>query len=72
MVSEPNLPFIVRGGGEAGLAAAISVLARDPALRRHIGDANRDKALQLFDERRMIASYRALYAGALDGEGARA
>ena len=71
MVSEPNFPFIVRGDDEVALATAISVLARDSGLRRHVGDANRDKALQLFDEKRMIETYRALYAGALDRDGAR-
>ena len=72
MVADPNLPFIVRGGDAAGLATALSVLAQDAGLRRFVGDANRDKALQLFEESKMIDAYRALYAGALNRDKARA
>ncbi len=65
MVAPANLPFIVPVGDEEGFAMAIATLAADKALRRQIGDQNRDKALQSFGEGQMIASYRALYAAAV-------
>lgn len=65
MVSEPNLPLISPAGDEAALAAALLRLGGDAALRRALGQANRDKARAEFDERGMIAAYRAVYAAAL-------
>lgn len=65
MVAPANRPFIVAAGDEAGFAAALRQLAADPALRGRIGSENRIKALQNFDERRMIEAYRALYAKAV-------
>jgi glycosyltransferase involved in cell wall biosynthesis len=65
MVAPENAPFIVTPGDEAGLAGALARLAADPALRRAVGAANRAKAQAEFDEARMIARYRALYATAM-------
>ncbi len=61
MVSGENRRFVVPG--EAALAGALAALAGDPALRRAVGEANRVKAAAQYDEKRMIASYAALYGG---------
>jgi len=65
MVSAPNRPFIVARGDEAALAQALRALADDKPLRRQIGEANRDKAREFFDFKRMVESYRDLYSSAL-------
>lgn len=65
MVAPANLRFIRPVGDEEGLADAIAQLAGDAALRRRVGDENRAKALQIFDEGAMIERYRALYADAV-------
>ncbi len=64
MVAEENRRFIVGPRDEGGLADAIEQLALDPALRETIGKANRARAIACYDEARMIAAYRALYASA--------
>ncbi|RPF70815.1 glycosyltransferase family 4 protein [Aurantiacibacter spongiae] len=63
MVASDNGPFLVDPGNERELARALTRLASDPEARRRIGRANRDKAREEFDERRMIERYRALYWG---------
>ncbi|TVV72486.1 glycosyltransferase family 4 protein [Sphingomonas solaris] len=63
MVSAENRPFVA--ADERGLGGALARLLGDAALRQAVGAANRAKALACFDEERMIADYRALYAGAL-------
>lgn len=63
MLSGANRSFIAERSAPA-LAAAIARLADNPALRREVGAANAQAAAQ-FDEERMIASYAALYAGAV-------
>ncbi len=65
MVAEPNRPFISPRGNEAALAAALERLADDPGLRQAIGQANRERALAEYDEARMVAAYRAVYAEAM-------
>jgi len=65
MVSEPNGPFITAPGDDAALAKAIATLAADDLLRRRIGDANRIRVRDEFDESVMAARYAAVYAGAL-------
>ncbi|MBM3596008.1 MAG: glycosyltransferase family 4 protein, partial [Alphaproteobacteria bacterium] len=64
MVAKENRPLISRPGDEGALAQAIETLALDEDLRERIGKANRDKALACYDEARMIAAYRRLYASA--------
>jgi glycosyltransferase involved in cell wall biosynthesis len=64
MVAEENRPFICRPGDEGALAQAIETLALDEDLRARIGKANRAKAVACYDEARMIAAYRRLYASA--------
>ena len=56
MVAEANRALI---GDD--LATALDRLARDRDLRRSLGAANREKACAEYDERRMLAEYRALY-----------
>ena len=70
IVSTDNGPYLAEAGDEAGLAAAISVLAADPALRRRVGEANRAKALAEYDESAMFNRYNALYWGVM-GRGPR-
>jgi glycosyltransferase involved in cell wall biosynthesis len=65
MVAEANRPYVVRAGDEAALAGALAALAESEALRRGIGEANRARARAEYDERTMIAAYRAVYARAL-------
>jgi len=52
-------------GDEAALAGALERLAADAALRKTIGDANRERARARFDEADMIAAYRTLYDGVM-------
>lgn len=68
MVASENGPYIVAPGNESALINALLDLADDVELRRSIGAANRAKAQAEFDEKRMIASYRRLYASALGRE----
>ena len=65
IVAEPNRAFIPRPGDDGGLAAAIYTLALDPALRRRVGEANRVRARDRFDEGKMVAAYARVYAAAL-------
>jgi glycosyltransferase involved in cell wall biosynthesis len=60
MVADPNAAF-VREPRELG--RSLARLADDPALRKHLGAANRQRAASLFDEATMIAAYRDLYWG---------
>ncbi|MFB0610913.1 glycosyltransferase [Aurantiacibacter poecillastricola] len=66
MVSSDNGPLLVEPGDEAALAKSLGRLANDPAGRERIGKANREKAREEFDERRMIERYRSLYWGLMD------
>jgi glycosyltransferase involved in cell wall biosynthesis len=72
MVSTDNGPYLTAPGDEAALAEAIGRLAGDPAARRRIGEANRNKAAAEFDEAVMIERYRALYWNLLARPGGRA
>ncbi len=54
-------------GSSAALTAAITLLLHDPALRERMGEDARRRAVERFDERRVMAdlvdAYRALGAG---------
>ncbi len=63
MVTSENRPFITVAGDEGALAEAIERLALDDELRARLGEANRIRAVECYDEGRMIAAYRALYGG---------
>jgi len=67
MVSSGNGPALVdpikSPGDEEALRKSLTRLADDPVTRKRMGQANRQKAREEFDERRMIERYRALYWG---------
>jgi glycosyltransferase involved in cell wall biosynthesis len=65
MLAEENRAFLSPAGDEAALAANLQALADDPALRGRLGQANRLRAQQEYDEAAMVATYRAVYAQAL-------
>jgi len=70
MVAEENQPFIVPVHREDLLGDALAQLAANPDMRASIGAANRAKALQIFDEKRMVTAYRTLYEEAMEERGA--
>ncbi len=60
MVSDLNRPFVV--GKDAGLlAGALLTLLDDPERARAVGDANRLRAREVYDQRLMFDAYRQLY-----------
>ena len=65
MVSDDNKPLIVDRDDEAAFAAALDSLADRDDLRRAIGEANLEKALAEYDEKKMIAAYARLYGEAI-------
>ena len=65
IVDPENARFITPAGDEAALAAAITALAADEALRRRIGGANQARARREFDEAAMAQRYSAVYGAAL-------
>lgn len=65
MLAEANRPFLAPPQDEGALAGALAALAGDPGLRSRLGAANRARARAEFDEKRMIAAYRGVYAGAM-------
>jgi glycosyltransferase involved in cell wall biosynthesis len=62
MVAPNNGAFVVPKDSGA-LAAAIQALLDDDHLRDRIGQANRDRACDVFDESRMFAAYEELFLG---------
>ena len=60
MVSEPNRPFVTRLAA-ADLADALIRLLTAAHLAREIGEANRRRACQAYDQERMFAEYEALF-----------
>ncbi|NWK98088.1 glycosyl transferase family 1 [Sphingobium lactosutens] len=63
MVAPENRPFVVPD--EAGLAAALGVLAGDAELRARLGAANRQRAQRDYAEQDMVHAYARLYGEAL-------
>ncbi|BAK67896.1 putative glycosyltransferase [Sphingobium sp. SYK-6] len=68
MVSASNRPFIVALDDPGDFTAALSELAADADLRARIGEANRARAMQCFDETVMFQLYARLYGGAIRDE----
>lgn len=66
MVSSDNGPALVDPGDEAALAASLAKLANDPVTRKRMGQSNRQKAREEFDQKRMIERYKALYWGLME------
>ncbi len=54
--------FVTRVASPKETAAALVRLARDPRLRRRMGEAGRRRVAAYYQRRGMLASYRALYA----------
>ena len=68
MVSDANRPLIHPTNvlsPEVELRNVLDALIASPDGRRQLGDANRAKALELYDEPAMAAAYAALYGGAI-------
>ena len=66
MVAAANVPFISPVGDDGALAAVLKRLAGDKALRQSIGAANRIRVRADYDDKAMIAAYRAVYFGAIE------
>lgn len=69
MIASENRPYIAEYRGEVWLRDALQALVNDAALRKALGEANRAKAAQLYDAATMLATYAALYEGALGRPG---
>lgn len=65
MIAPSNRPFIVKPDGLSDFRTALGKLADDAALRAKIGEANRKRALQCFDETVMFQLYGRLYGEAI-------
>lgn len=61
VIVEGETGFVVPAGDEVALAARIVELVRDTARRERMGEAARQRAEQLFDEREMIRRYEDLF-----------
>lgn len=68
MVAPSNRAFIAEAGSEAELQSSLAGLAEHADLRAEIGEANRSKAQEKFDEKAMIATYKRLYSSAMGRE----
>ncbi len=60
MVSRENQPYIVNGSNRE-LGAALRALVTDPATRKGVGAANRQRLRQDYQAKDMIAAYEALF-----------
>jgi L-malate glycosyltransferase len=65
MVAAANRDYIIPRDDEASFAAALQKMIDDVALRKKLGQANRQRAIDAFQESDMIAAYRKLYDGAI-------
>lgn len=70
MVSEDNQPFVSTDWTAVRLRDRLDALAKNPDVRGRIGEANRQRASAVFDEKAMIASYGALYSNIVGKPGA--
>lgn len=55
---------VVASGDEAGFAAAMTALARDPALRERAGMVNRERVVREYSFDRMVEEYASLWSAA--------
>ena len=69
VVSEGETGFLFAPGDGAAMSGCIDRLARDPDLRRRMGEACRHRALQSFSLDRMLSEYRKLYENLAAGRG---
>lgn len=69
---EPGVSALLHRAGEADdLAGAIRQLAEDTALRSRLGASGRERAVSLFDARRLGEQFADAYRQAVDARGAR-
>jgi glycosyltransferase involved in cell wall biosynthesis len=66
LVQDGVTGLLVTSGDEAALAAALELLLQDRDLRRRLGAAGRERALDLFDVARFRAAHLQLYATELE------
>ena len=64
-VSDPNHPYLFQTGDETALAEQLTALAGDKRVRAEVGEANRAHAVANFDSDKALATYRRLYASAM-------
>ena len=65
MVAPENRPFIVPRDAAAGLEAALRRLCREPELRRHLGQRNRERVESEYTVARMADAFRQLLDAAI-------
>ncbi len=68
MIASANRPYISVPNDPAALGAMMRELAGAPELRQTVGAANRDKAIEHFDQEVMIERYRQIYASTMGRE----
>jgi glycosyltransferase involved in cell wall biosynthesis len=68
MVCEDNRAFVVARDDGPALAAAISMLLRDPEKRRALGVRNRERVVDAFSQERMFAAYSEIFGAGEDTE----
>jgi glycosyltransferase involved in cell wall biosynthesis len=68
MVCEDNRAFVVARDDGPALAAAISMLLRDPEKRRALGVRNRERVVDAFSQERMFAAYSEIFGAREDTE----
>ena len=68
MVCEDNRAFVVARDDGPALAAAISILLRDPEKRRALGVKNRERVVDAFSQERMFAAYSEIFGARGDTE----
>lgn len=68
MIASGNRHFIVEPDDLDGFQSALEELASDPDLRHTLGEANRKRARQCFDEKVMFQLYARLYGRAVGDE----
>ena len=64
MVAPENRPYIVPRGDTSGLAGALVRLAKAPALRTRIGQANRTRVREVYSQERMVSRWREIFTDA--------
>lgn len=70
MPSSDNGPYLVGERAGESMLEQLGTLALDPGARKRVGKANRDKAREQFDAKRLLARQLALYRSLLSGRDA--
>ena len=68
MVSDENAGHLPASGNEARFAELLQELVRHPKLREQLGEANRSKAVSSFEQTKILATFRRLFASAMKRE----